>query len=223
MGQQSRMKAARREYARQHPELIGELRNQYRLLVDLGESFDAGRPLVALPLATAIRVLVHETRTSHALLVQLAEMERLRFLDSAVPLNPANLILTHCGLATLQMKMGEGGTWVPHLVVGAPPPGARNSWEPFDTWWTRSVVVRDSHGITWSRCQLVLDAANKEGGAHVDPHRPEDLRALQNDNSMGWTYSDPIVGAEQPLLNGPLLPCIRQIGHELRLRACANR
>jgi hypothetical protein len=31
---------------------------------------------------------------------------------------------------------------------------------------------------------------------------------------MGWTYLDPIAG-DRPMLNGPLLPSIRQIAYEL--------
>ena len=205
MSQASRLKAARRAYPRQHPELLHDLRNQYQLLVQLGAGFDAGHPVLGLPLATAIRVLIHETQGSHALLVQSGERDRMRFLDSARPLNPANLILMHCGLAMLEMKMGAGGRWVPHLVVSAPPPGVRNSWERFEAWWTGSVVVRDSNGVTWTRSQLVLDAANKEGGAHVDPQRPEDLKALEDENSMGMTFSDPIVGDGQPQ-PGPVNP-----------------
>ena len=51
----------------------------------------------------------------------------------------------------------------------------------------------------------------------MDPVIPEDLWALEEDNSMGWQHSDPIVGEGVPMINGPILPSVRQIGHELQL------
>jgi len=63
---------------------------------------------------------------------------------------------------------------------------------------------------------MVLSIANKEGGAHIDPTQPLDIRAIEEENSMGWTYQDPIV-KDQPASNGPLLPSIRQIAYELEL------
>jgi len=42
----------------------------------------------------------------------------------------------------------------------------------FGQWWAMT-VLRDAAGRTWSRKKLVLDLANKEGGAHLDPRQPE--------------------------------------------------
>jgi hypothetical protein len=39
---------------------------------------------------------------------------------------------------------------------------------PFSTWWDADAVANDS-GMTVSRKHIVLGAANKDGGAHVDP------------------------------------------------------
>jgi hypothetical protein len=120
----------------------------------------------------------------------------MKFVDSALHIDPANLL--------------------PILEVGPSPGTTNNVPLGFDRWWNRTVVVRDMRRATWTRQQLVLDLANKEGGAHYDPMRPEDLKALEDDNSMGWTYSDPIVGSDQPMVNGPLLPSVRQIAFELQ-------
>ncbi len=58
--------------------------------------------------------------------------------------------------------------------------------------------------------------ANREGGAHVDPLRDEDLRQLEEENTMGFTFSDPLAGADQPYLNGPTLPSVRQVAYKLQ-------
>jgi hypothetical protein len=61
---------------------------------------------------------------------------------------------------------------------------------------------------------MVLVNANKEGGAHIDPSQPVDVRAIEEENSMGFGYSDSIAG-DRPMSSGPLLPAIRQIASEL--------
>ena len=61
---------------------------------------------------------------------------------------------------------------------------------------------------------MVLAIANQEGGAHIDPSQPVDVRAIEEENSMGFGYSDPIAG-DRPMSTGPLLPAIRQIAYEL--------
>jgi hypothetical protein len=202
--------------ARSHPELLVLLRAQYGSLVELGGAFDAGSQGLALQLSVVVRVLVYETLVSHALLNQMRELDRMRFYDSSVPLNPANLVLTHAGLALMQMVAGRGSVWVPNLDAPVPRLGARGAFVSFAKWWTGSVVVRDAQGATWTRSKVVLDLANKEGGAHVDPDRPEELKAVQDGNSMGWTYSDATAGSGQPMLNGPLFPSVRQIAYELQ-------
>jgi hypothetical protein len=50
--------------------------------------------------------------------------------------------------------------------------------------------------------------------AHIDPEQPVDVRAIEEENSMGWTYRDPTTG-DRPMSDGPLLPSIRQIAYEL--------
>jgi hypothetical protein len=61
---------------------------------------------------------------------------------------------------------------------------------------------------------MVLAIANQEGGAHIDPSQPVDVRAIEEENSMGFGYSDPIAG-DRPTSAGPLLPAIRPIAFEL--------
>jgi hypothetical protein len=33
-------------------------------------------------------------------------------------------------------------------------------------------------------------------GAHIDPTQPKDIRAIEHENSMGWTHHDPIGGRQ---------------------------
>lgn len=213
MGRASNRKKEAAQQRRDRPNLLNKLREQRDVLRALGQIFDAGNRVIGYPLSTTVRVLVHNTRTSHALLEQTGDLSSMPFLDTSLPIDPKNL-LSHGGLVVMQMTTGRGASWVPRVAVPGPPvPGAEPRLVPFGTWWTQD-VMKDHNGKLWSRARMVLAIANKEGGAHIDPTQPVDLRAIEEENSMGWHYHDPLVG-NQPMSNGPLMPSIRQIAHEL--------
>lgn len=214
MGKASQKKKRHQAQRRARPELIGKVREQQSLLRVLGGSFDCGNPVIGFSLATTIRVLVHDTATSHALLGQLGELASMSFLDTSLPINPKNL-LPHGGLVLMRMTTGSGTEWLPRKDVPESAPGAEPREASFTSWWNTD-LMKDSGGVLWSRRRMVMMIANKEGGAHLDPTQPVDIRAIEVENSMGWTHHDPIAG-DQPMLNGPLMPSVRQIAHELEL------
>jgi hypothetical protein len=203
------MQAQRRD----RPQLIEKVRENVEVLRVLGEQFDTGHRVMGYPLAATIRVLVHDTASSHALLEQLGELRAMSFLDTSLPINPHNLIPSRGGLVLKKMITGTGMEWAPRIEVPRPTPGAEPRDVRFPSWWNAD-VMRDSNGTLWSRRRMVLAIANKEGGAHIDPSQPVDVRAIEEENSMGWEYHDPIIG-DQPMSRGPLLPSIRQAAYEL--------
>lgn len=217
MGKASKRKQERRQVRktvrRPTAELTRKLEEQRHLLKVLGKSFDEGQRVVAFSLAVCIRVLVHETQASRSLLGQLNLLNQIKFVDTSAPLMPGNL-LSEAGLVIMQMTMGRGSEWVPRKVAPAHP-GAVPRPVSFGHWW-RTDNTKDFNGKLWNRGRMVLDVANKEGGGHIDPDQPLDLRQIEEENSMGWTHHDPLAGTV-PMLNGPLLPSIRQIAYELEL------
>ena len=211
MGKASSVKKARRATLRDRPRLIAALRNQHRSLRELGASYDSGWEDSALLLAVVVRVLCHDTSQSTSLLEQLGEKTSMRFKDTAWHSPPGNLLPTN-GLVLQQMTAGTGLRHVAPVAMERP---FANPDLPFEAWWTSPIGVDGAH-VTWTRKKFILTAANQEGGAHIDPMQELDVRALEEENSMGWTFSDPWVGTDQPALNGPLLPSIRQISYELQ-------
>jgi hypothetical protein len=93
-------------YQRDRADLIEKLRDQVALLRVLGENFDAGQRVVAYPLATTVRVLVHDTASSHALLAVLDELSTMQFCDTSAPINPRNLLQSHGGLVFMKVTPG---------------------------------------------------------------------------------------------------------------------
>jgi hypothetical protein len=81
---------------------------------------------------------------------------------------------------------------------------------PFDTWWAAPVFVgKDRKMLT--RKDLVLIAANQDGGAHVDPALDKKYDGLSKLNSMGLVAVEN--GKARPM-EGPERAAIRQIAHE---------
>ena len=65
--------------------------------------------------------------------------------------------------------------------------GRSSRWVGLDEWWT-DIVIKDLHNESFSRRDLVLALAHKEGGAHVDTLDAR-VDALLNGHSAGWLTS----------------------------------
>lgn len=167
------------------------------------DSFDNGFDAEAKRIATVVRVLVHDTQSSHSLLGLLGK-KNIYFFDSAAPLDPNNKF-TESPL--LMIGMGKDSYLAP-LDSG---PSFAHRWRPFEGWWG-DPIFRDSQQRSLSRRELVLTAANQDGGAHVDPALNEVYADLAKNNSLGWTLSD---AAEHKPVSGAVKTAIRQIGHEV--------
>ena len=80
----------------------------------------------------------------------------------------------------------------------------------FDSWWNKPVFV-DKQGHILTRKDLILTAANQDGGAHVDPSLDETYANLSRKGL------DLIVnhGTGEKILDKPERVAIRQIAHEV--------
>lgn len=202
-------------YKRERDELIHELREQVAFLRRSSESFDEGYEGEGRRLATVIRVLLHDRGRSRSLLEQLDVKNDMQFLDTAIPINPNNLLPTP-GLLMMQFDSGPeggGGRYVPRLEDGSPRTVGQAPLS-FSSWWGRP-VAKDGRGEEFSRCDFVLTVANKDGGAHVDPSLDMSYAALTRDNSMGWVYSSDSSEAEVRLGGNVAFASVRQIAFEV--------
>lgn len=196
----------RKRVQRPKDELKHELKEQLQLLRHSCQVFDAGLEAVGKHISLSLRVLLHHHGNSRALLDQLG-LRSGRFLDSAGPLNPRNL-LTECNLIGMRMT-SAGATYLALVSIGGGPLPLRPT--PFAEWWNEP-VLKDNRGNTFSRRELVLNVADTDGGAHVDPELDEKYMALSRKNSLGWIFTS---GDVQSALSGrPELACMRQIAHE---------
>jgi hypothetical protein len=192
------------------PQTSDELRrhfnSQLQFLRRSAESFDSGFEDESRRLATTVRVLCHDTNQSRSLLGLLGIKDAMEFVDTSSPYNPANLF-AYSGLVQITLRV-KGRPEPRPLLDG----GLFKRKVTFDDWWNGIVFV-DKYRSRFSRKDLVLAQANKEGGAHVDALLDEDYARLTRDNSLGW-YD--ICPPAKPIPSANQVPAaVRQIAHEL--------
>jgi hypothetical protein len=200
---------AKRAFTR--TELEAHLDEQLGFLDRSAAAFDAGYEDEAKRLAVILRVLLHDTTQSHSLLEQLGRKNR-DFYDTAFDTNPAShgdLVSNPTGAGLVAVATGVDAAKYVALLDHAP-------WFKslsFSAWWNAPVLV-DRAGRKWTRKDLVLTAANQDGGAHVDPALDETYYKLSRENALGSITVDLVTGVVRPV-EGPERAAIRQIAHEV--------
>ena len=197
------------KYVQTREELLDHLKDQINFMIASAMSFDNGFEGEAKRLAVAIRILVHDTSHSDALLTQLRKMDIL-FYDSASVFYPENLIPSNC--LTMQKLSAAGAQYVSPLD-NLSPARDKDKKVSFGRWWDRATIYKDNADNIFTRKDLVLAVANKEGGAHIDPKLDQAYANLSRFNALGWRAF--IRGIDQDFKNTPVLPSIRQIAHEV--------
>lgn len=134
-----------------------QLGRQLRFIERSSQSFDKGFLDEAIRIATAIRVLIHQTDRSDSLLHILGVRSTVKILSSIMrPDVSIGVLCLFDGVSTLTMDGLE-----PNLDLSqAKPVGVQ-------FWWNEVAVVTGPE-IIQTRKSIILTAANKDGGAHVD-------------------------------------------------------
>lgn len=197
-------------YTQDNKELLGHLKEQLAFMQESAISYDRGFESEAKRLAVVIRVLVHDTSQSTSLLTLLGRKRQMLFYDSASKYDPRNLATSNC-LTRMKLSANEAEYDAP---LDDPAPGRdKNRKRSFDNWWERLIIYGDNKNNAFTRKNLVLAVANKEGGAHVNPKLDQRYADLARFNSLGWKLF--VHGEEKDFNNTPILPSIRQIAHEV--------
>jgi len=213
LGRASREKvaarAARPARSRDRLGLLATLREHRAFLEASAASFDTGFEAEAKRLAVSLRVLLHHTPKSHALLDQLGVKDKLRFTDTSEPMEPG-MLGPNPGLGMLRVRPGEGRYIA--TLRGLPPPRIKPPIK-FTPWWT-SGVGEGGEGTLWSRRGFVMALAKKEGGAHGDPRLTDAYEHLVHANGLGFSVPT-ASGAAEPFAGSPVAASVRQITYEL--------
>lgn len=199
-----------------HPrdrDLEADLSEQLQFLASSGRAFDQGDLAESKRIALVIRVLVHDTDMSHSLLAQLGIKDTLAWADSAPVIdNDPNIVGRSPGLTS--MGLGTDGIVFSARYMNSIERSKTTRYVDFSDWWERPVIL-DSNDAEFSRKELVLALANKDGGAHLD-RLNEKTHALVHGNSAGFVSIDMAGGPSEPMPT-PMYASVRTVAEELLL------
>jgi hypothetical protein len=135
------------------------LKDQYNLLKAAVNDYFAGVEARAIDVAVRIRTLVHDTGSSHAFLATLAPNYKQLDIYRKRPPSGRTVFWMPIGV---QMS-GDGTSRIirDDFKLGL------HELVPLERWWTDDYLIIGQE-IRSSKRQVVLDVANKDGGAHVD-------------------------------------------------------
>lgn len=184
--------------------LADHLRRQLEFLRRSCELYDAGHLDESIRMAVIIRVLLHDTDKSKSLLQQMNVKTKVQLATSfgISARLPENFQTT--AIFPLFANSAEGGTSVPFTL---PVPMILMN---VDDWWEETVWMQKS---SLTRRKIILDVANKEGGAHVDPVAPKSVMELRK--GLSQISSVKVNGVEVGTPANYHFILIRQFAHEL--------
>lgn len=186
----------------EQPDASEQLRRQLLFIHSSCSGYDSGILEEALRIAVSLRVLFHQTASSHSLIEQLGTRSSLHLLSTFQEQNPKE---TDQGRA-----VSIGGTLSKSGVAPELDQSPHRRFLPFATWWSEIVHTFGSH---FSRRDIILSAANQDGGAHVAPAPSPNIQELRSGvGTIRYTTKDGTF--IRPLSNAHFY-LLRQFGHEI--------
>lgn len=160
------------------------MREQLGFLQRSADAFDAGHREEAIRIGTVLRTIFHDTRNSTSLLRHLNALSVL-IRSEAPDRKKQDLALEYLtivgefswSLASI-LPSATAGSFLPSVDPSNP---GRMIEAPL--WWNETFA--HINGVNYTRQKLVLWAANKDGGAHVDDDIPADYERLKANAAIG--------------------------------------
>jgi hypothetical protein len=190
--------------------LIEQLKRQLGFLTRSCESFDQGFSDEAIRIAVIVRTLIHDTRNTTSLLSRLGKSQI--DLLSTSPVVPEEMIFFGGGLSSMEGRM-EGGKLTAKYVPNLGRTTRRHRLIPLEIWWKEPVYAMVG-GLRIARSDIVLNAANKDGGCHVDPNLTPEYTVLR-DGFMTFHQEKDGVASEKKSIGESHFSDLRQMGYEL--------
>lgn len=159
-----------------------QLRRQLRFLEISCQQYDKGEFDEALRMATTLRVLFHDTKSSVSLLSHL-NAKHIHLASSHTP-RDEDVVMYTSSLSMIRANLERVGEQMEFTIIPLPVgiTGIKRH-VPVDEWWNET-IMKTGDG-DYSRRSMVLWAANKDGGAHVDHELPPAYFSLVQGNVHG--------------------------------------
>lgn len=169
-------------------EFTGCLRTQLGFIERSVRQFNEGTEDEAFRIATALRVLFHDTPNSTSLLTHMNSTDIP--VITSIPTNGYVSVSHFPFHHMVQLEKRK-------IPVFGRFPIYRKEIKATE-WWNQGVIWINRKWVT--RKQVVLWLANKDGGAHVDKELPEDYVALMETMKFFVDYSEEKIPIKQPLI-----------------------
>lgn len=185
-------------------DFIEQLRRHIGFLTRSCTSFDAGHPEEALRIAVTLRVLFHDTKNSISLLTHLGLKPSALVLSTFEPgyrENKENRTFS----VTIPVFLNSLGERTPPLSRSR-----RYEFIAASEWWDE-IIAYTNYKI--SRKDVVLAAANQDGGAHVDATPDKKTETM----IRGFLTIKKVVAGKviEQRINNDHFPLLRQFGYEV--------
>jgi hypothetical protein len=204
-------------------DLVRQLDKQLRYIDTSAGGYDAGEKDEAIRIGTSLRVIFHQTQASTSLLRHLGGTYTRIMTSLTKPPYPQDWfspLAVVCGTVHIpehhrkdcphhQPPTFIGPTYYRPFLDGVRL--ARQVQAP--DWWGNEPAMILHHRKT-TRKDVVLWAANKDGGAHVDEKLPIDYVHLSNCIKIGIS-NDPTDEAKFQTAKDAHLAMLRQMAHEV--------
>jgi len=188
-----------------------KLREQIGFLQRSSNLFDLGYIDEALRIATSIRVLMYDTRNSTSLLTHLQAKDIMLCSCEGDGKGDEDILWKGGGLFRFSINHPTKGSHIEPYCYGMNPK-YKYTLVPLKVWNNQIIVKQE--GVTIRRCDIYLDAANTDGGAHVDETLSHDYEHVKN--GCGWVMTRIIDGQKKvfPIPNTHYV-MLRQMADEL--------
>jgi len=156
------------------------------------QAFERGQLFEIKRVASTIRTIVHDTDNSLSIIKQIEDHpdnrlnETMMFFDrGGIPESVCEgiVIYVDCQVPIIKLGISKEDFLATFGV-----------YKNKEHWWNRMILAcqNNTKKRIWSRKDLVLKYANKEGGSHVDPKMPTDHLSAQD--SMKYITDDYEIG-----------------------------
>jgi hypothetical protein len=142
------------------------LSRQLRFLENSCKLYDQGEPEEAIRIAVSLRVLFHDTHRCTSLLSHLGQKQSWILSTAEFFATPQlmEVPLVHINIQANPYPTGRCACIASPMLDKS----ARNENVHTKTWWAEEKIIKCGSGSEFSRRDLVLNATDKDGGAHVD-------------------------------------------------------
>lgn len=187
-----------------------QFRKQIEFIRNSCALYDAGSRNEAIRIAMSLRVLFHDTRRGKSLLTQMGATG-FSILSTVPEISIGTVFSFGMGVVKLS-NTGEVS-----VEPAMPPPGPLRFLRRY-FWWEQVICVQQATRkpptqLKITRKDVVLGAADKDGGAHVDSGFKPEYKALAEGI---WQRRAVIAGVEtRTRLGDTQLPFLRQMGYEI--------